>query len=317
MVADRSPPPAWGWTRYFCTGDGNDAVSPTRVGMDPPDIDDWRPLHCLPHPRGDGPSFSVNSLASSASPPPAWGWTRTCWLLTAPSGVSPTRVGMDPSRSAPRPIRASLPHPRGEGPAAIASFTDSDWSPPPAWGWTRRGRCAGTPGPVSPTRVGMDPFDFKLPPPTLGLPHPRGDGPFTIADGAADFVAGDAFNVTVAAGTGVSPTRVGMDPKFGASSSSAVCLPHPRGDGPPSQGASEPRRASPPPAWGWTPRAPASDQGNGVSPTRVGMDPRRPARSPTTSSLPHPRGDGPQTWATVATAVPSPPPAWGWTRASR
>ncbi len=94
----QSPPPAWGWTRLRVHRDRPERVSPTRVGMDP----SWRPTSTacarLPHPRGDGPGRLLARSHWLRSPPPAWGWTRSLRPHARGPEVSPTRVGMDPSR---------------------------------------------------------------------------------------------------------------------------------------------------------------------------------------------------------------------------
>ncbi len=172
-----SPPPAWGWTRCPSLPRHLRDVSPTRVGMDPASSCRTRRCSRLPHPRGDGPLIRSGGSFTTASPPPAWGWTRDEHHQDVRADVSPTRVGMDPSSSWHETLRERLPHPRGDGPQGSKRSPLTSQSPPPAWGWTPSSRFSRRCSMVSPTRVGMDPPRSPSTSALPCLPHPRGDGP--------------------------------------------------------------------------------------------------------------------------------------------
>ncbi len=273
----------------------------------------------LPHPRGDGPARRAATSCRTASPPPAWGWTRLS--VDDPHGghVSPTRVGMDPSPASVAADCTGLPHPRGDGPMTRAAKRTWQGSPPPAWGWTLMQRSTVDDIRVSPTRVGMDPCRAAVSRWCYCLPHPRGDGPRpSPSRKAVSSSPPPAWGWTRTSDRGgghqsVSPTRVGMDPDKSRCAKSIVCLPHPRGDGP--VGETSPRSpvVSPPPAWGWTRADRCGLPTRDVSPTRVGMDPCRRSDPRGIGCLPHPRGDGPGKVTLSSIPIGSPPPAWGWT----
>ncbi len=254
-----SPPPAWGWTRPGLHRARPVPVSPTRVGMDPPPSTAPRWSSRLPHPRGDGPGWSLARRRTSRSPPPAWGWTRERFSVPPAVDVSPTRVGMDPPRCCWSCRAHCLPHPRGDGPGPIRHRSALPW--------------------VSPTRVGMDPLEGNQPHRRPGLPHPRGDGPWSIASTSrATTSPPPAWGWTRAhlpdpRRRRVSPTRVGMDPVPRRSWAPHGSLPHPRGDGPEPRPVTLTSGESPPPAWGWTLTRALQKDNQQVSPTRVGMDP--------------------------------------------
>ena len=67
----------------------------------------------------------------------------------------PTRVGMARARGFPAHDGERFPHPRGDGPAALATQNAADVISPPAWGWPgERVRIQAAEADF-PTRVGM------------------------------------------------------------------------------------------------------------------------------------------------------------------
>ncbi len=56
---DPFSPPAWGWSAQSSRRNAVHWVLPTRVGMVRPPYSECRPSRCSPHPRGDGPLFSL------------------------------------------------------------------------------------------------------------------------------------------------------------------------------------------------------------------------------------------------------------------
>ena len=221
--------------------------------MDPPPLRASRTPTGLPHPRGDGPDAVDALVLLAQSPPPAWGWTRSTSSYRPQRSVSPTRVGMDPSRSPTGP-RTSWRVTRSTSRSRPARA-----SPPPAWGWTQSSAPAVPARCVSPTRVGMDRPAKALQSRGERLPHPRGDGPrvprhpikATASPPPAWGWTHDGRRAHPQ--PQVSPTRVGMDPRPGRPSRRPCRLPHPRGDGPGPVGRPARLIPSPPPAWGWTP----------------------------------------------------------------
>ena len=110
-------PHTWGWTvgsRVFST---SPLVFPTHVGMDRgcPPISQYGA--CIPHTRGDGPSFWMHSEIALKYSPYTWGWTGAIRNAGAISHVFPTHVGMDHGRDSFRPFVRCIPHTRGDGPA--------------------------------------------------------------------------------------------------------------------------------------------------------------------------------------------------------
>ena len=174
----RFSPPAWGWS--------GEATDPG----------DQRSR--FPHPRGDGPGLTPETLLILEFSPPAWGWSAKIQGKIDEGYVFPTRVGMVRIRLFCDPVRASFPHPRGDGPPPSRNTPDGPVFSPPAWGWSvleavcRRRATAFSPpawgwsdqSPIAaphhhvfPTRVGM-----VRPSPSgcataASFPHPRGDGP--------------------------------------------------------------------------------------------------------------------------------------------
>ena len=72
-----------------------------------------------------------------------------------------------------------------------------------------------------------------------------------------------------------------------------------------------------PHAWGWTEAANSIIATADVFPTRVGMDRDRSRVRRGASRIPHTRGDGPRTHASVRRPLLYSPHAWGWTGQTR
>ncbi len=162
-------PPAWGWSELCAIKACTCWVVPTRVGM----VRD----------TGDG------SGATRALSPPAWGWSgdradRDEPRIVVPTRVGmvrirhrrrhhddvvPTRVGMVRCGNCPLLSRDRCPHPRGDGPHAIAQQNVATAAlSPPAWGWSALGRQAEDIKRVVPTReVKRGRRDAKLPIPAI------------------------------------------------------------------------------------------------------------------------------------------------------
>ena len=191
--------------------------------------------------------------------------------------VLPTRVGMVRWNGLRLLIRASSPHPRGDGPRSGPRNCDCIRFSPPAWGWSDRRRGACVIQRVLPTRVGMvrKPVENVIHCPRS--PHPRGDGPTIGANRARTITfsppawgwSGDRPSCPRSGA--VLPTRVGMVRAAGYSRSRTARSPHPRGDGPTITGGTFASPTFSPPAWGWSGIRFRSSSSAAVLPTRVGM----------------------------------------------
>ncbi len=112
--------------------------------------------------------------------------------------------------------------------------------------------------------------------------------------------------------TCVLPTRVGMVRRLRFSSNTALCSPHPRGDGPPIELNIWRLTSFSPPAWGWSGCGDRVFRLQTVLPTRVGMVRPTFGLSLMLACSPHPRGDGPPTLLNIWRLTSFSPPAWGW-----
>ncbi len=71
----RYSPRPWGWTAVRVVSPDVESVFPTPVGMDRELLIRTSTRICIPHARGDGPSYKIFlSLLDKYSPRP-WGWT--------------------------------------------------------------------------------------------------------------------------------------------------------------------------------------------------------------------------------------------------
>ena len=107
-----------------------------------------------PHVRGDDASYPTCRMASSGSPPRAWG--RRCLVSALPAGVrfTPTCVGTTPLRSCAAAGGTVHPHVRGDDQLRGNPQAGPLGSPPRAWGRPPRGRAPVAPGRFTPTCVG-------------------------------------------------------------------------------------------------------------------------------------------------------------------
>ena len=78
-----------------------------------------------PHARGDGPYLYGGQPDLVWRSPRAWGWTGTEVLDEFGEEEIPTRVGMDRSDTAGRPVGHEDPHARGDGPLAAVMSTSA------------------------------------------------------------------------------------------------------------------------------------------------------------------------------------------------
>src|ERR1035441_10164114 len=113
-------------------------VLPTRVGMVRIRTASTGSDARAPHPRGDGPPYSICRYSLFPCSPPAWGWSASALRALVAMHVLPTRVGMvrhilyagiPPSRA---------PHPRGDGPRFSGKLVSTRKCSPPAWGWSAK-----------------------------------------------------------------------------------------------------------------------------------------------------------------------------------
>ena len=149
-------PPARGWTGDRRRDRAAVLVFPARAGMDRRREYRRGPGRRVPRPRGDGPAITVASYSSGECSPPARGWTDAYLSHMSSNPVFPARAGMDRSRRVARRGEVSVPRPRGDGPPAGATTTQSPTCSPPARGWTALGAGAGGGKGVFPARAGMD-----------------------------------------------------------------------------------------------------------------------------------------------------------------
>ena len=114
ILANGSPPPAWGKPAQDAPLVGFGRFTPTRVGKagTHPYTSPSSTVH--PHPRGESEIFPSPTKLPWGSPPPAWG--------------KPIRLFADIFM---QPVH---PHPRGESTPAWACPSRPVGSPPPAWG---------------------------------------------------------------------------------------------------------------------------------------------------------------------------------------
>ena len=235
------------------------------------------PLPRFPHPRGDGPPTCRRCLRDWKISPPAWGWPGGELPPNASELDFPTRVGMARTSTPPGRRAHRFPHPRGDGPKRRSKSPSTSSISPPAWGWPGITAPAQNQDEDFPTRVGMARALGFCPGGNGGFPHPRGDGPLARQWwGARRWISPPAWGwpagvVPESGRCRDFPTRVGMARERLDESNPLPGFPHPRGDGPPSQGHSRHRKAISPPAWGWPAAAAAARQSLGDFPTRVGM----------------------------------------------
>ena len=212
----------------------------------------------IPHPRGDGPKSSNSGMASAGYSPPAWGWS-VLWDSSEPiPTVFPTRVGMVRNQTSEDPKRSGIPHPRGDGPSAKCTSTDTVRYSPPAWGWSGESRSGLGVAAVFPTRVGMVRKVMRWPWGLSSIPHPRGDGPSVwLPSKPPSAYSPPAWGWSgheskLQAYAEVFPTRVGMVRLPPVRPGHQLRIPHPRGDGPSMSKANKHPNTYSPPAWGWS-----------------------------------------------------------------
>ena len=223
--------------------------------------------------------------------------------------VLPTRVGMVRPQDIAKAKAQRAPHPRGDGPETGICCLFRDGCSPPAWGWSAQRRARTAHGPVLPTRVGMVRSTCREWREEQGAPHPRGDGPYSIARVQRLFRCSppawgwSGLKARKARASGVLPTRVGMVRNSARSDSNAAGAPHPRGDGPACARLQSGSIPCSPPAWGWSAQNCRRHHPSPVLPTRVGMVRTLALGSLSRTRAPHPRGDGPNVAAGIGVGV--------------
>ena len=175
----RISPPAWGWPEV----DGKLLLIvcdfPTRVGMARSCSACLTQSSGFPHPRGDGPVFSIRAFSPSMISPPAWGWPGAAPATVEQTMDFPTRVGMARAHPFQKGRAARFPHPRGDGPRNGEIHVHTNRISPPAWGWPAFDGIEEEVGDDFPTRVGMARNSTSANSGYWRFPHPRGDGPPT------------------------------------------------------------------------------------------------------------------------------------------
>ncbi len=316
-------PPAWGWSDQARAHRGSTRVLPTRVGMVRPGTGTSGEQTGSPHPRGDGPFVIPARMASSSFSPPAWGWSAQGIKPIPSTTVLPTRVGMV-RRVIPRGLRlVGSPHPRGDGPSETPPPSEPSQFSPPAWGWSVFTEYVFAIEHVLPTRVGMVRQATMTVTDRICSPHPRGDGPSSssstmptswFSPPAWGWSAGRNTHMT---DSPVLPTRVGMVRPSAMPAWRPAGSPHPRGDGPLMGKSVEVVVEFSPPAWGWSENKVCDFFQKRVLPTRVGMVRAAGAHTRSSTSSPHPRGDGPENFRGRGRHLWFSPPAWGWSATIR
>ena len=294
-------PHTWGWTAGYPPLMCRSLVFPTHVGMDRGSSSRSMTPACIPHTRGDGPLFVMISRFILKYSPHTWGWTVAQKYRFADKTVFPTHVGMDRIFTHAPPRNLSIPHTRGDGPVSQAVRCCCWKYSPHTWGWTARLIGARVTTRVFPTHVGMDRSRSTRPASWSCIPHTRGDGPSVRRrrrhrKAYSPHTWGWTANRhTIAKQTLVFPTHVGMD-RFAYMVN--VCkgrIPHTRGDGPFKTSCWLMSHQYSPHTWGWTEETRRGVVTKLVFPTHVGMDRIWNVPGTRTESIPHTRGDGPET----------------------
>ena len=137
-----------------------------------------------------------------------------------------------------RTLVSGIPHTRGDGPHhAEKDFQTQPYSPH-TWGWTWIKSDSTHFFPVFPTHVGMDLRLSYSSWRNISIPHTRGDGPLLVLQSRqAIAYSPHTWGWTSEAvhafyEESVFPTHVGMDLLLSRRSSTKICIPHTRGDGP-------------------------------------------------------------------------------------
>ena len=149
-----SPRP-WGWPGRCLACPWGLSVFPTPVGMARSRNSLKSLSRCVPHARGDGPSFHFLEVAMERCSPRPWGWPGAVVLPNRRKDVFPTPVGMARSPRWERPPSARVPHARGDGPDGKTKMKEKLMCSPRPWGWPVSGLETMLEEVVFPTPVGM------------------------------------------------------------------------------------------------------------------------------------------------------------------
>ena len=316
-------PRTWGWTVVQNTSTTGGYVFPTHVGMDR--IRKFQSLGCpcVPHARGDGPNVITPPMMLPACSPRTWGWTVRLPGACPSCRVFPTHVGMDRRRPSSICLSPRVPHARGDGPDGSQGVVELGGCSPRTWGWTAILTRFLAVAWVFPTHVGMDRDSYSAVNVPRGVPHARGDGPYSESVNQSILKCSPrTWGWTGArrpAGTTapVFPTHVGMDRTGIRAGASRAGVPHARGDGPSFSHGFILHRWCSPRTWGWTVSLWPYGKYQNVFPTHVGMDRERGKRPFLVPCVPHARGDGPVKFAGGGSRVRCSPRTWGWTDSLR
>ncbi|MDB6134173.1 MAG: hypothetical protein JWM59_2416 [Verrucomicrobiales bacterium] len=235
------------------------------------------------------------------------------------SPVFPAHAGMDRLARARGTRFTGFPRPRGDGPPSGASFWNHWRFSPPTRGWTGRILWHAHLCGVFPAHAGMDRlFGMGL---RAGwcFPRPRGDGPQMTAREVTERrfsppTRGWTLLMPMAfIFSRVFPAHAGMDRGGLGVFQGPLRFPRPRGDGP-DLTVNEPRTGPfSPPTRGWTAFATPMGSPDSVFPAHAGMDRAGWITSPTCTSFPRPRGDGPHFQFIGHHLSGFSPPTRGWT----
>ena len=209
-----------------------------------------------PHGRGDNSLTRPNVACNAGSPPRAWGQCRMRQPSPSQPRFTPTGVGTIRGRYRRRSSTAVHPHGRGDNPLLASSQTAPCGSPPRAWGqscgeFSPRAVLRFTPTGVGTMHVWVDPYGS----PTVH-PHGRGDNSMTRSprircSGSPPRAWGQCIRRARQIETArFTPTGVGTSTALGARATACAVHPHGRGDNRLPLFRKQPRRGSPPRAWG-------------------------------------------------------------------
>ena len=152
--------------------------------------------------------------------------------------VFPAHAGMDRLENEANPGIPCVPRPRGDGPAVGDIIDNVHTCSPPTRGWTDREITRRLVATVFPAHAGMDRILYQDSAGAIGVPRPRGDGPWHFVHATEHEQCSPptrgwtALDRRVGSLERVFPAHAGMDRSRLASGSVDSCVPRPRGDGP-------------------------------------------------------------------------------------
>ena len=292
-------PPARGWPAFGRAGWDDGAAFPARAGMARSAGCATRAMASVPRPRGDGPSANSRRDPRSWRSPPARGWPATGRGRRRRRAAFPARAGMAADAPTRPRIRAGVPRPRGDGPAAKLLRAGTFLRSPPARGWPIEWVTVTNSMSAFPARAGMARSSASRPRLRGGVPRPRGDGPIAVwCNRIFRRRSPPARGWPGACGIpglrrGAFPARAGMARPTITAGFIPYGVPRPRGDGPsPPRSMRRPAPRSPP-ARGWPDIIRRDQSRDEAFPARAGMARTGAALGGGIVRVPRPRGDGP------------------------